>query len=353
MQKATGLSNLIAVDVNHCYGAQAVSLVFPDGFKFSYSGDCRPSNQFAITGKGSTVLVHEATFDDALAGDAEAKKHSTTSEAIGVGAAMGAKRVLLTHFSQRYQKIPSAESMKSVSVRLEDTGAHEDPTEGMDPPVNAEDEPLLETPASALESKETFVFKDAQNTGRGAMEPRNEKTIPTGTDEPIGQAVDDMKIGVAFDYMRVKVGDIIHLEKFNPALSELYKVAAKEEADGKAKKASKETLTPSEQAHKCTPESKKIKEKTKRTIDAQKEAPSTPRSGRKTSNSKASPSTPTPKTGRRTSNPRASPSPPPLSVPVEPQNTPNTRELEDYRRRYQKLESPTRATTSDTAPSGL
>lgn len=35
-----------------------------------------------------------------------AKKHSTTSEAIDVGRRMGARRILLTHFSQRYQKIP-------------------------------------------------------------------------------------------------------------------------------------------------------------------------------------------------------------------------------------------------------
>ena len=33
----------------------------------------------------------------------------------------------------------------------------------------------------------------------------------------------DMKVGVAFEYMRVKVGDIIDLEKFTPALQELYK----------------------------------------------------------------------------------------------------------------------------------
>ena len=41
-------------------------------------------------------MVHEAI----------AKKHSTTGEAIDVGMRMGAHRVLLTHFSQRYPKIP-------------------------------------------------------------------------------------------------------------------------------------------------------------------------------------------------------------------------------------------------------
>jgi ribonuclease Z len=31
----------------------------------------------------------------------------------------------------------------------------------------------------------------------------------------------DMKVAIAFDYMRVKIGAIIQLEKFNEALSEL------------------------------------------------------------------------------------------------------------------------------------
>ena len=56
--------------------------------------------------RGATLLIHEATFDDELQGDAYAKKHSTTSEALQVGRDMGARRILLTHFSQRYQKIP-------------------------------------------------------------------------------------------------------------------------------------------------------------------------------------------------------------------------------------------------------
>ena len=53
------------------------------------------------------LLVHEATFDDseAMAREAQMKRHSTIGEALGVGAAMGAWRVLLTHFSQRYPKL--------------------------------------------------------------------------------------------------------------------------------------------------------------------------------------------------------------------------------------------------------
>jgi len=38
--------------------------------------------------------------------DALAKRHSTVSEAIGVGVRMGAHRTVLTHFSQRYPTLP-------------------------------------------------------------------------------------------------------------------------------------------------------------------------------------------------------------------------------------------------------
>jgi ribonuclease Z len=105
-----GLTSIQACPVEHCNGALAVVLTFPNGFKVAYSGDCRPSDQFAAIGKGATLLIHEATFDDELQGDAYAKKHSTTSEALAVGKKMEARRILLTHFSQRYQKIPVMDS---------------------------------------------------------------------------------------------------------------------------------------------------------------------------------------------------------------------------------------------------
>ena len=42
--------------------------------------------------------------------DARAKRHSTISEAVAVGADAGAARTVLTHFSQRYPSIPYVES---------------------------------------------------------------------------------------------------------------------------------------------------------------------------------------------------------------------------------------------------
>lgn len=45
-------------------------------------------------------------MEDELAKEAVVKMHSTTSQAIQVGKDMGAKHVILTHFSQRYAKLP-------------------------------------------------------------------------------------------------------------------------------------------------------------------------------------------------------------------------------------------------------
>jgi len=55
----------------------------------------------------------QATFEDGLAGEALARNHSTTGEAIEVGESSGAYRVILTHFSQRYPKIPSFDNINS------------------------------------------------------------------------------------------------------------------------------------------------------------------------------------------------------------------------------------------------
>ena len=58
----------------------------------------------------------QATFEDELVGEAVAKRHSTTGEAVGVGARAGAYRTILTHFSQRYAKLPVIDD--SFRVRL-------------------------------------------------------------------------------------------------------------------------------------------------------------------------------------------------------------------------------------------
>lgn len=48
----------------------------------------------------------QATFEDAMVEEAIAKNHSTTKEAMEMGDSANAYRIILTHFSQRYPKIP-------------------------------------------------------------------------------------------------------------------------------------------------------------------------------------------------------------------------------------------------------
>ncbi|AET39130.1 tRNase Z Ecym_4049 [Eremothecium cymbalariae DBVPG len=87
-------------------------------FKVSYSGDTRPNvYKFANgIGKNSDLLIHEATLDNELVADAKKKRHSTINEAILVSNAMNAKKVLLTHFSQRYPKAPQMSGSMKVAA---------------------------------------------------------------------------------------------------------------------------------------------------------------------------------------------------------------------------------------------
>ena len=91
----------------------------------AYSGDCRPSKMFASIAKDMNVqlLIHEATFENGMEHDATLKRHSTVGEAVRIGHEMNAKITLLTHFSQRYPKLPQLHSNSSSSSRRMQPGA--------------------------------------------------------------------------------------------------------------------------------------------------------------------------------------------------------------------------------------
>ncbi|KAI9823407.1 MAG: hypothetical protein M1826_007764 [Phylliscum demangeonii] len=229
MIAALGVCDIQTVRVHHCMGAQAVTFTFPNGFKFSYSGDCRPSHAFAEMGQGSTVLVHEATFDDELHADAVSKKHSTTSEALAVAAAMRARTVLLTHFSQRYQKIPVMETVDGSDgarpLTLDDLPR--DPYSGSRSP----DARAVALPASDAVDDELPVHSGAADADAADADadvdvddpPGGGGTAPAPGSPPMRiRRPKGMKVGVAFDYMRVKVGDIGQLESFTPAIAQLF-----------------------------------------------------------------------------------------------------------------------------------
>jgi len=65
-----------------------------------------PCEKLVKAGQGATLLLHEATLEDGMEEDAASKQHSTTSQAIQIAHRMGAARTILTHFSQRYPRIP-------------------------------------------------------------------------------------------------------------------------------------------------------------------------------------------------------------------------------------------------------
>jgi ribonuclease Z len=217
-----GLEDVQACLVKHCHGARAISITWPTGFKASYSGDCRPSEAFSKIGKGSTVCIHEATFDDELQGDAEAKNHSTTSEALGVAQAMGAKACVLTHFSQRYQKLPVLEhaaedepnvadivAAQDVSMTNASDPAEEDFDDMPEGPVGAEDDEAPSLPAQNADNA----------SGQQYNLPDKVEKVPTAVNFKLKS---DMKVCVAFDYMRVKVGEIAEMQHFTPALLKLF-----------------------------------------------------------------------------------------------------------------------------------
>ncbi|CAI6336520.1 unnamed protein product [Periconia digitata] len=229
-EKVMGLADIQSCYVRHCNGAMAVSLTFPRSqsdpeelkpLKVSYSGDCRPSQNFAQIGRHSTVLIHEATFDDELLGDAKAKKHSTTSEALGIGAQMDAKAVVLTHFSQRYQKIPILETVQDD----EQVGTQSaDLMEGVQ---EEDDEAEDDGPADNMDAHSSAATVTAPPNG--AVSSEKPRAKDEGHEQVVKVRSKDMKVAVAFDYMRVKIGEIAQLEKFNDALTKL--LTKEEEVD--------------------------------------------------------------------------------------------------------------------------
>lgn len=109
----------------HCEYAYSCALEFwlnntGKSFKIAYSGDSRPRKQFAHIGHHSNLLIHESTLEDDKLLDALKKRHSTTSEAVQVAILMKARKVILTHFSQRYRSFSCSkqvyEQLKNASL---------------------------------------------------------------------------------------------------------------------------------------------------------------------------------------------------------------------------------------------
>ena len=161
-----GIHSCTAIPVAHCAHSFAVVFHGTSFGSLAYSGDCRPSKNFSKIAYDADVLIHEATFADGMEADAMVKRHCTVGEALHVAKEMNAKTIILTHFSQRYPKIPV----------LSDTDN-----------------------------------KEANNTVPTSVETDSSPPSPH-----------DMKVIHAFDFMTITPSNIPVASKLTPALQLLY-----------------------------------------------------------------------------------------------------------------------------------
>ncbi|XP_017757933.1 PREDICTED: ribonuclease Z, mitochondrial isoform X2 [Eufriesea mexicana] len=101
------IKEINTIFVKHCNQSYGIAITLKDNKKIVYSGDTVFSKNLIQLGQNCDLLIHEATMENGLEDLANRKFHSTTSGAIKAGKLMNAKFILLTHFSQRYAKIPS------------------------------------------------------------------------------------------------------------------------------------------------------------------------------------------------------------------------------------------------------
>lgn len=113
--RGLGLVRWQSVPVDHCPDAYALVMEHQHGWKLVYSGDTRPCPALVRAGAGATLLIHEATFEPELVHQAVSKRHSTSAEALQAAKDMKAYSTILTHFSQRYPRVPAGLGLESES----------------------------------------------------------------------------------------------------------------------------------------------------------------------------------------------------------------------------------------------
>lgn len=125
LAKDIGLNSLRTCQVDHIAHSYGIALSMDAKncndnsiFKITFSGDTMPCQSLCELGQNSTILIHEATFENEMFESAKSKAHSTIEQAIEQGKKMNAKYTILTHFSSRYYICPNIENELDENVSI-------------------------------------------------------------------------------------------------------------------------------------------------------------------------------------------------------------------------------------------
>lgn len=80
-----------------------VTLPAGKGIKVVYSGDTRPCDNVRKAATGADILIHEAMYTEEHSQLADERGHSTARQAAEIAAEAGARLLVLTHYSPRYE----------------------------------------------------------------------------------------------------------------------------------------------------------------------------------------------------------------------------------------------------------
>lgn len=91
------------------------------GIKITYSGDTRPCEEMIMFARDSTLLIHESTFIQKEAQNAEEYGHSTSKDAAFVARESNSKKLIITHISTRYGEEYAQIMLKEAQEIFENT----------------------------------------------------------------------------------------------------------------------------------------------------------------------------------------------------------------------------------------
>ena len=120
------LSKYLSLYRNNVYICIPKRKIFQEGIKITYSGDTRPCEEMIMLAKDSTLLIHESTFIQQEAQNAEDYGHSTAYDAAFVARESNSKELVITHISTRYGEDYAKIMLNEAKEVFENTKLAED-----------------------------------------------------------------------------------------------------------------------------------------------------------------------------------------------------------------------------------